>query len=121
MARPRTIVCLWLLGLALACSIAGCGTPGKTLKMVNNTAVTVTMKSCPADASQAQQCSGISTIAPKGSADFPLSIPTGSPAELVVITGYGSKPRCFLMPPSEIPKDFLADVTDAQTDECTGA
>lgn len=121
MARPRTIVRLWLLGLALACSIAGCGTPGKILKMVNNTAVTVTMKSCPADLPQAQQCADVSTIAPKGSADFPLSKATAaSPGQLVVITGYGSQPRCFLIPPSDIPADATADVTDAQADMCIG-
>ena len=121
MARPRTIVCFWLFGLALACSIAGCGAPGKVLKVVNNTAATVRVKSCPADLPQAQQCSGVSTIAPKGSADFPLSkAAAGSPGQLVVITGYGSQPRCFLIPPSDMPADVVADVMDAQAEMCVG-
>jgi hypothetical protein len=41
------IVCLVVPGLAFSCLIAGCGTsdggtPGKSLKMINNTSVTVT-------------------------------------------------------------------------------
>ena len=121
MARPGIIVRPWLLGLALACLIAGCGAPGKVLKIVNNTAVSVTLKSCPADLSQAQQCSGVSTIAPKGAADFPLSkAAAGSSGQLVVITGYGSQPRCFLIPSSDMPEDVAVDVTEAQTDMCIG-
>jgi hypothetical protein len=102
------------------CATSGSGSPGKSLKMINNTSVTVTMKSCPANAAQAQQCSAISRIAPGGSAGFPLSSP-GSAVRNVVITGYGGQPRCFPVPTTNLPADATAYVTDASSAGCTGA
>jgi hypothetical protein len=110
----------------MGCSVAGCetsssgGSSGKALKMINNTSVTVTMKSCPANVPQAHQCSAASRIAPNGSADFPLS----SQVRIVVITGYGGQPRCFTVPPARgLPADakasvIRASVTDANPAEC---
>jgi hypothetical protein len=118
MGLPRMTACLTALGLAVACSVAGCGTPGKSLQMINNTPVTVTMKSCPANAAQAQRCSAVSRIAPRGSADFPLSSPGGQ-AWLVVITGYDGQ-RCFTVPTNQLPEDVKAYVTDADPGSCIG-
>lgn len=126
MVRPGVIVCLIALGLTLTYSIAGCsasgsGSAGKSLKMINNTSVTVTMKSCPANAAaQAQQCSALAQIEPGGSAGFPLSSP-GSAVRNVVITGYGGQPRCFTVPTADLPADATAYVTDASSAVCTGA
>jgi len=125
MNRPGTIVCLMALGLTLSCSIAGCGTsggggtPGKSLQIINNTSVTVTMQSCHGNTAQAQQCSAAAKIAPNGSADFPLSSP-GSDLRLVVITGYDGQPRCFIVPTTRLPEDATADVTDANSANCFG-
>jgi hypothetical protein len=118
-----------LLALALACSTVGCATEssnsttarhGTILTMVNDTPVTVTMKSCPANSPQALQCSAAFRIAPRGSAEFPLSEPAGYPARQVVITGYGRQPRCFLIPPSNLPDSVLAYVTQSHQNMCTG-
>jgi hypothetical protein len=124
MNRPGMIVCLVVPGLALSCSIVGCGTsdggtPGKSLEMINNTSVTVTMRSCPGNTAQAQQCSTVVKIAPNGSADFPLSSP-GSGMRLVVITGYGGQPRCLIVPTTHLPESAKADVTDANSADCVG-
>jgi hypothetical protein len=119
MNRPGMIVCLIALGLPLSYSIAGCGNPGKSLKMINNTSLTVTMQSCPDNAAQAQQCSAAAKIAPNGSADFPLSSP-GSGVRFVVITGYDGQPRCFIVPTTHLPDDAIADVTDANSANCFG-
>lgn len=119
MNRWGIAVCLIAVELAVSCSIAGCGTPGKSLKMINNTSVTVTLKSCPAIAAQAQQCSAAAKVAPNGSADFPLSSP-GVGIRLVVITGYDGQTRCFIVPTTNLPEDAVADVTDANSAGCTG-
>ena len=116
------IVCLIALGLSY--SIAGCGasgggTPGKSLQMVNDTSVTVTMQSCHGNTAQTQQCSAAAKIAPNGSADFPLSSP-GSGLTLVVIRGYDGQPRCFIFPTTNLPEDAIADVTDANSAMCFG-
>jgi hypothetical protein len=120
MDRPSMAVGLPALGLALACSIAGCGTRhGTILTMTNDTSVTVTMKSCLADSAQPPQCTAVSRIAPGGSAEFPLS-GLNTPLRQVVITGYGAQPRCFLIPPSNLPKNALVTVTYAQHSMCLG-
>ncbi len=124
MNRPGMGACLIALGLTLTYAIAGCGTsagdgtPGKSLRMINNTSVTVTMQSCPGNAAQAQQCSAVAKIAPNGSADFPLSSP-GSGMRLVVILGYDGQ-RCFIVPTTNLPEDAVADVTDANSGNCVG-
>jgi hypothetical protein len=124
MNRPGTIVSLTVLGLALSCPIAGCGTsgsgtPAKSLEMINNTSAAVTMRSCPASAADAQQCSATVKIAPGSSADFPLSSP-GSGARLVVITGYDGQPRCLMIPTTKLPESATADVADANSANCIG-
>jgi hypothetical protein len=113
------IVCLVVLGFMFSCSIVGCGTPGKSLKMINNTSVTVTMRSCTGNTAQARQCSTAVKITPNGSADFPLSSP-GSGRRLVVITGYGRQPRCMIVPTTNLPESATADVTDANSGNCFG-
>jgi hypothetical protein len=126
MTRALAIAGIAALGLALG----GCTTtapsvtsarsaraPGKVLKMINNTAGTVTMKSCPAG--EPQHCSAAARIAPGHSADFPLSPATpGSAPALLWITGYGTKPVCFIVPDTREPRSPSARVTDAQSDDC---
>jgi hypothetical protein len=124
MTRRLVIVGIAVLGLALS----GCGTrthsngtPGKYLKVINNTGATVTMKSCTASAAQAKDCVGAARIAPGGAADFPLAA-AGTQVRLVVITGYRSQPVCFPIPPASLPvrKYATVHVTGAQTGNCIG-
>lgn len=124
MNRPRKVVCVIALGLALSCSVASCGisdggsTSGKFLEIVNNTSVTVTMQSCPGIASDPQQCATAVRIPPNGSADFPLLSP-GSGGRIVVITGYDGK-ACLPVPTTHLRADAIADVTEANSGLCFG-
>src|ERR1700747_5394 len=102
MNRWGIAVCLIAVELAVSSSITGCGTPGKSLKMINNTSVTVTLQSCPDIAAQAQQCSAAAKVAPNGSGAFPLSSPSAG-IKLVVITGYDGQTRCFIVPATNLP------------------
>lgn len=112
-------VCLIALGVAFSCSVAGCGTTGKSLRLINDTSVAVTMQSCPGSYAQAQECSAAAKIAPNGSADFPLSSP-GAGMMLVVITGYEGQTRCLIVPTTNLREDAIADVTDANSANCIG-
>jgi hypothetical protein len=129
MARMMRLARLMGAGLALASASAGCAasTPGASLQMMNNTPVTVTMKSCPAELAKAQQCTDIARIRPDGSETFPLRAESrGSVVRLVVITGYQRLPRCFEIPPIFAHvwvKVYVirAKVTDADNSSCMGA
>ena len=109
--------------LTFTCAIAGCATStsGKIIRMVNDTRATVTVKSCFAT-TQAPRCSAASRVTPKSWASFPLvHYVRGSVAKLMVITGYGSKPRCFYIPPSSGHVTYvIAYVTDARSGNCIG-
>jgi len=88
--------------------------------MINNTPVAVTMQSCPGDAADTQQCSAAVKIAPNGTAEFPLSSPSPGSGMIMVITGYQAGPRCLMVPTTDLPDDATADVTDANSGNCTG-
>jgi hypothetical protein len=106
-----------------ACLVAGCGAAshGKVLKMINDTSVTVIMRSCTGNYAADQQCSAPDEVAPRSSADF--SLPGKSaPAKQVRITGYGRQALCFMVPPDSLPTRtyVVVDVTQLQPGDCLG-
>jgi hypothetical protein len=112
--------CLVGLGLAVGWTITGCGVPARSLKLVNDTPATVTIQFCSGRAPQAQQCSAAVTIAPNGSAHFPFQSP-GSGARLVVVSGYSDdgQPGCISVPTTNLQESAEANVTDADSVDCT--
>lgn len=121
------LACLAAAALALASASAGCAAsaparaPGASLQMTNDTPVTVTMKSCPANLARAQQCTDVARVRPDGTGSFPIpAYSRESVVRLVVITGYQRLPRCFIIPGNSA-HDFRAKVTDADNSDCMGA
>lgn len=121
--RLRMLFCIAGSWLTLACLVASCGAAshGKFLKMINDTPVTVTMRSCTGNYVADQRCSTPEKVAPQGAADF--SLPRKSaPATEVKITGYGRQPLCFMVPPDtlRIQTYAVVEVTQVQPGGCLG-
>jgi hypothetical protein len=89
--------------------------------MINNTAVTVMMRSCTGNYAADQRCSAPEKVRARGSADFSLP-PKSAPANEVKITGYGRDPLCFMVPPDTLRTRTYAvvDVTQVQPGNCLG-
>lgn len=122
--RPRMLFSIAVSGLTVACVVTGCGAAnhGTFLKMINNTTVTVMMRSCTGDYAADQRCSAPEKIAPRGSAEFSFP-PKSAPMKEVKITGYGRQPLCFMVPPHTLPTGAyaVADVTQVQPGGCLGS
>ena len=111
-----------LLVLVLAGSMSGCGnssprsSPTGTFTLANDTTSKVSVQDCP------QSCdSAPTTLAPAKSETLPMSSHViGSVPSILVITGYGSGPHCFLIPPNVLPKPLRLFVTDATAEQCDG-
>jgi hypothetical protein len=117
------IFCIAVSWLTVACLVAGCGAAsrGKFLKVINDTAVTVTMRSCTGNYAADQRCSAPEKAGPRGSADFSL-LPKSAPMKEVKVTGYGTQPLCFMVPPDTLRAMTYAvvDVTQVQPGNCLG-
>ncbi len=116
---------LSVMGTAAGCTSSGHTPSGhvttKYLTVLNNTAATVTMKTCTSGAKRARKCSGPSTVAPTSSAEFPLPrYGPSTPVSYVLISGYGKQPECLVIPPSSFDRLALEYVTHAQRDLCNG-
>ncbi len=123
MSRSRTLFCIAVSWLTVACLVASCGAAsrGKFLRMINDTGATVMMRSCTGDYAADQRCSTPEKVGPRGSADFSLS-PVSAPTKEVKITGYGVQPLCFMVPPDTLRAGTYAvvEVTQAQPGNCLG-
>jgi hypothetical protein len=110
-----------VLGLAFGSLITGCGVPARSLELVNDTSVTVTIQSCSGRAPGVQHCSAAVKIAPHGSAHFPFKSP-GSDTHLLVVSGYDDEgqPGCISVPTTNLQESARAVVTDAVTLNCDG-
>jgi hypothetical protein len=103
--------------------MAGCNAAsrGAFLKMINDTPVTVTMRSCTGNYEASQRCSAPEKVAPQRSADFSLP-PKDAPLTEVKITGYGGQPLCFMVPSNNLRVRTYAvvEVTQVQPGGCLG-
>lgn len=94
--------------------------PRQVLEDINDTPVTVVMRSCTGNYAADQRCSAPEKVAPRSSADF--SLPRKSVGKEVRVTGYGRQPLCFRVPPDTLPVRTYAvvDVTQVQPGNCLG-
>jgi len=113
-----------LLVLVLAGSTSGCanssprGSATGTFTLANDTTSTVSVRDCLAASCDS---GATTTLAPARSETLPMSGQgPGSAASMLLITGYGSGPRCFLIPPNVLPKPLRLAVTDATPAQCAG-
>jgi hypothetical protein len=115
------LFCIAVAWLTVAFLVASCGAAsgGKFLKMINDTAVTVMMRSCTGNYAADQRCSAPQQVRPRGSADFSLAAKS-APTTEVKVTGYGGQPLCFMVPPVTLPADAVVDVTQVQPGNCLG-
>jgi hypothetical protein len=114
-----------LLVLVVAGSTSGCGNSSPrssaagTFTLANDTTSIVSVRDCLPASCDSQPTT---TLAPARSETLPMSSQgTGSALSMLFITGYGSGPRCFLIPPNVLPKPLRLVVTDATPAQCDGS
>jgi hypothetical protein len=115
-----------LLGVVvIACGVSACSSSSARnhMTLINDTAVAVTVRDCLPFASLPCSAAPAKTLAPGRSRGFPLSAKNAAsvPAYLV-ITGYGTRPRCFILPPvGALPEPPRANVTVIDSASCPGS
>jgi hypothetical protein len=111
-----------LLVLVLAGAASGCGNSSPssatgTFTLANDTTSIVSVQDCP----QSCDSAPTRTLAPAKSETLPMSSRAiGSVGSMLLVTGYGSGVRCFLVPPNVLPKPLRLFVTDASAGQCDG-
>jgi hypothetical protein len=117
LGRGASLVVLVLAGAASGCGNSSPRSATGTFTLANDTTSIVSVRDC------VQSCypAPTMTLAPAKSETLPMSSHViGSVPSMLVITGYGSGPRCFLVPPNVLPKPLRLAVTDATAAQCDG-
>jgi hypothetical protein len=103
-----------LIAAACASGHTGNPPPAAVFTVVNNTASTVSVAECH---SRIRHCVNAppARLPPRGRLSSPLSAGRPASPNLLVITGYGSRTRCLVVPA----KPDRAEVTQATTGACS--